>query len=137
MSVGNLKTQGDKGSNFTYQFRSLRLLLSINNQLAAQNMTPVISGVSADGLLATVPAGYMLEMIVAQPIGGVADITLDVGTTNAGSELLPGGTIVMAQANSFQFNHAAPGNVAFDVYVSSPDWGLGTVTFYLILRKVS
>ena len=42
MSIGNLKTEGNKGNNFPYQLRSLQLLDAINSSVIA-NGTPVIN----------------------------------------------------------------------------------------------
>lgn len=35
MSIGNLKTEGNKGNNFPYQLRTLQLLDAINNSISA------------------------------------------------------------------------------------------------------
>jgi hypothetical protein len=35
MSIGNLKTEGNKGNNFPYQFKSLQLLSAINDSINA------------------------------------------------------------------------------------------------------
>jgi len=136
MSIGNLKTHGAKGSNYSFQLGVLRLLGRINTQLAA-GQTIIVDGVNANGLLGVIPAGYMLEMIVAQPIGGIADISVDYGLTPGGTELLDGEIITPPNPTTTQFNHSANGNVEFNVYVTSADWGVGTVSFYLILRKIS
>ena len=136
MSIGNLKTQGGKGTNYPFQIAVLRLLGKINTQLAA-GQSIIIDGINSSGLLSVIPAGYMLEMIVAQPIGGAAPIVVDYGLTPAGSELMPGEIITPPDPTVTQLNYTAPGSADFNLYATSVDWGVGTVTFYLILRKVT
>lgn len=135
MSVGNLKDQGNKGNNFPYQFRMLKLLGDIRSQLAT-GQTIIKDGVNSSGLLGMVPAGFMLEMIVAQPIGGAAPIVIDYGITAGGSQLLPGETVTPPNPTTSQLNYTAPGKASFSVYATSGAWGLGTVSFYLIIRKI-
>lgn len=135
MSTGNLKTQGNKGANYPFQLAVLRLLGRINTQLA-NNQNIVKELVNSDGLIGTIPDGYMLQYILAQPVGGLAPIVLDYGLTPGGHELSSGETVTPPTPSTVTLAYSAPGNMGFNVYASAPAWGTGTITFYLILKKI-
>jgi hypothetical protein len=76
MSIGNLKTEGNKGNNFPYQLKSLQLLSAINNSINA------LPGVDYETRTTTYEAinagpGYSIQdIIVRYDIINVATSTL-------------------------------------------------------------
>ena len=94
MSVGNLKTQGDKGVNFGYQLSSLQLL---NDILAAVSVSPLPPSTTRTPSLTRVTTA-----------GTVAAGAFSVSVYNAGTTdgVWLGATIKAGE----QFTYTAPGN---------------------------
>lgn len=94
MSIGNLKTEGNKGNNFPYQLKSLQglqcicdslgpdgdiytVLKGISQLLTAKNPTPVIERTSTSG---TIPKPYSFSVAnVGSANGTVMGVTLAPG----------------------------------------------------------
>ncbi len=86
MSIGNLKTEGNKGNNFPYQLRTLQLLGSIND------------GISADSNGVTRTTNLLRVTLASGTVaaGTYGASFASVGTANAtvkGITLKPGETI--------------------------------------------
>lgn len=134
MTIANLKAYGDKGSSFNYRLRVLKLL----SRIANSPNTPSINllGIAADGQLGLVPAGYELEQIVVNEVGG-SNVTISIGTTVGGSEILANEAIVASNSNVLVLNYTNdPGLNSFPIYISSLAWGTSQLNITLLLRKV-
>lgn len=93
--------------------------------------------ITADGLVGSSPAGYMIEIINTLETGGVA-VNLDYGTTALGVDIDPAVPIGANGSNisTMAFNSSAT-EAGFDIYVSNNlVWGAASVDVYVILRKI-
>jgi hypothetical protein len=109
MSIGNLKTEGNKGNNFPYQLKNLQVLGSINNNISPIQRTPTF--LRPTGSNGTVAVGtYSMSFASVGTgnaiVGGIIlkpgeTLNFDAGainntlgavaydtTTNAGAELI-------------------------------------------------
>lgn len=97
-----------------------------------------VSTVTGDGLLATIPAGYVLEFILGIETGGVA-IDLRFGTSAGGSQIDPGTTFNASQATTIQLNYITTAMLTNPqaIYVSDTGagWGASSMNFTIFLRK--
>lgn len=94
-------------------------------------------GVTADGLLGAVPAGYAIEIINTMETGGVA-VDIDYGTTALGTEIVPAIPIAgnASDLTGMLFNPNADES-GFNIYVSNNlAWGAASLDIYIILRKI-
>jgi len=92
--------------------------------------------VSSNGLIATIPKGYMLdEIIVAKELAG--DIEVNFGITPGGNEIAPLEFVLGANANTYSYNFVKDISISeFEIYVSSPAWGGAVVNIYFSVKKV-
>jgi hypothetical protein len=137
MTIANLKAYGDKGTSFNYRLRVLKLLSRISQNTSVQS-TPQITmlGVTGDMLLGAIPAGYELEQVIVNEVGG-ANVTINIGTTIGGSEILANEGITASNSNVLVLNYTNdPGLNSFSVYISSLAWGTSNLNITLLLRKI-
>ena len=79
-----------------------------------------------------VPAGYLLTKMVISSTGSV---TLDIGSTLAGTDLLSGGSIVSG-LNTIVVNKAFSLTAAQTIYFTSAAWGGETLDVYFEMEKI-
>jgi len=98
MSIGNLKTEGNKGNNFPYQLRNLQLLAdviatgAVSNALLTQILTAIQDGSDYEAMLVVDNAGVTwLEVKVWNPSTGTFDppVYYAPGSNTPGSPALP------------------------------------------------
>lgn len=93
-----------------------------------------VSGVIADGLLAAIPAGYILEMIEFQNTTAFA-VDIQIGTTVAGSELTTIAMTIPANGtNIWQGPYSDPTHAAYNIYISSLAWGGASLNTKIFTR---
>jgi hypothetical protein len=99
--------------------------------------TPAL-GMVANGLVGTVPAGYMLEMIVVIETSGTLDMDIALGTTAGGTEISPSELIVKGDNNVIGYNYAKKMAIEpFSVYLTNAVvWTTEVLDVYLLLRKI-
>ena len=99
--------------------------------------SPVI-GMTANGLVGVVPAGWMLEMIVVIETSGTLDMDIAFGTTSGGTEISPSEIIVKGDNNVIGYNYAKKADIEpFDVYLTNAvAWTTEVLDVYLLLRKI-
>jgi hypothetical protein len=100
---------------------------------------PTVSGVIADGLVATVPAGHMLEKIWVAESGG-AGITVDFGTSAGGNQIGLANMIPANDKQSFGFDYTKDGTPSgFSIYISKNGggaWGATSLKIAFLTRKI-
>lgn len=92
----------------------------------------------ADGLIGSVPTGWMLEMIVVIETSGTLDMDIALGTTAGGTEISPSELIVKGDNNVIGYNYAKKMAIEpFSVYLTNAVvWTTEVLDVYLLLRKI-
>ena len=97
---------------------------------------PAALNVTADGLIASIPAGYALENIIVSKVAA-GNIQANFGTSAGGNQIGALETIIGAACSVYEYDYIeGTGMTAFDVYISSPAWAGSTVDIYFIVKKV-
>lgn len=101
------------------------------NVLEADEMIKVTPklGVIADGLVAYTPANYRLEVIIIQNLTANA-VTLDVGTSAGGSEILSSWIIAANSIKILEVGDVFSSTVRTGVYLSSSNWNSSRLYVY-------
>ena len=95
-----------------------------------------VAGVVGNGLLYAVPAGYMVEMVSFAETAG-HDVSIDLGTTVAGSEIVSTLDITANGVMNYTCTYNKDTTYGtFNLYISSLAWGGASLDVYIILRKV-
>ena len=94
-----------------------------------------VNGIVANGLMTTIPAGTMLEMIRFQNTTAF-DVDINIGTTVAGSELSVMAITVLANSTNIWFNpYTDAALAAFPIYISSLAWGGASLNAKIYTRS--
>jgi hypothetical protein len=96
-------------------------------------VTPVI-GVHASGLLAVIPIGYMLELVIAQETGG-ANVDIKLGTAAGLDDIAPTQTMTASVCTSILLDRP-PQGTAYNVFITSAAWTTASLNVYLVTRKI-
>lgn len=117
-----------------YRLNVITGQMDIVNDSSLTPLPIVNSGVVANGLLAAIPAGYILEMIHFQNTTAVP-VDIQIGTTVAGSELtIIAMTIPANGTNIWQGPYSDPALATFNVYISSLAWGGASLNTKIFTR---
>ena len=101
----------------------------INGIVAGTPVVITTSSVVANGLVGIVPAGYMLETVVAQETGG-ANVDIKLGTA-AGLDNIAFSQTMAASVCTTIFLDRAPQATPYNVFVSSAAWTTASLNIYL------
>lgn len=94
-----------------------------------------VLGADSDGLITTIPAGYMLEFLVFSETGGAA-VTIDVGTTAGDDDIISsyaiGSNDVLTQSLGIVFSTTS----TQQIFIHSAAWTTAELDIYILLRKL-
>lgn len=109
-------------------------IFSVRSSNGAATNVEVL-GTDSDGLITTIPAGYMLEFIVFSEVGG-AGVTIDVGTTAGDDDVISsyviGANEVLTQSLGIVFSTTA----TQQIFIHSAAWTTSELDIYVLLRKL-
>ena len=113
--------------------------ISNYNGTGAIGSTQIIAAekVTADGVLASVPAGYALIAIIINSVGAAGlDLTIESG--NLLADILPAESIISPSYNPYSVFFMKNANfVAFDISVrSATGWVNVSLNFYAIIQRI-
>jgi len=93
--------------------------------------------VKADGLIGTVPAGYVIDKILIVEKGG-SPANLNLGNVAFGNQIMPDIAIAANSSNPFNFVYTDNATIAaFDIYISNTLAWVGVfLDVYVILCKI-
>jgi len=95
-----------------------------------------IKNVSVNKKLATILAGYKLTSIefLSQ---NVNDVTISIGTTVGGNDIIPSLLITGNMAISVRKDYIKDNNASsFDLYISSTNWNSASLNISIITNKI-
>ena len=101
-------------------------------------IVPAATGVVANGLVAAIPSGHMLEKVVIKETGG-AGITINLGYTAGSDEIGKGEVIVASDRTILLYDHMNTALTGFNVYISKVGggaWAPTSLDIYFVTRKV-
>lgn len=101
-------------------------------------LKPTITGVLADGLLFSVPAGYTIEYFVFNETAG-GTVTVKVGTV-AGGDSIIWNQLIGASAPTtvtVDYTHSITASQNIFIAHTGAGWGTAVLDIYIVLQKVN
>jgi hypothetical protein len=102
---------------------------------SASNMEVFVPDIDSNGLIVTIPAGYMLEFIVFDETGG-SDVTVDIGTTAGDDDIIADYLIESGETDTLSINTVYSMSSTQTIYISSSSWGTSSLDIYVLMRKI-
>lgn len=94
-----------------------------------------VPSIIGDGLLFTVPVGYMLEFIIVKETNS-GTVTIQIGTSGGDSDIVPG-TVIAADSTTV-FDIGVMFDASQQIFISDTGggWGTAEIDVYVLTRRV-
>jgi hypothetical protein len=105
------------------------------NAVTGSTMNISATDIDSDGLITTIPPGYMLEFLVFSETGG-AGVTIDIGTTAGDDDIISayviGANELVTQSIGMVFSTTA----TQQIFIHSAAWTTAELDIYILLRQL-
>ena len=109
-------------------------LINSSSSSSSSLPTPIL-GIVNNGLLYSVPAGYILESFLI--INATNDIDISLGTVELGNDIINASTILGGYSTILEKNYSSgPGLPGFNIYISAASWIGISLDIYIIFKKI-
>ncbi len=90
---------------------------------------------SSKKVVEMIPAGYILKTVIVKNNTSDKSITLNMGTTNGGTDILNGSTVAGGVIYTATVNKLFSFSANKDIFIQSSDWNSADIDVYFLMEK--